>query len=441
MQTVDLPHDAAPPWPPSRSGWIVAALLAFASVVSQFDRTVLNLMVAPIKAAFDLDDTHFGMLQGTAFGIFYVLASVPIGRLADLRQRRAIIAIGLGFFSLLSMASGLARSYLQLFLTRVGVGVGEASLTPAGLSMLSDLFPPQRLGRAVSVFLMSAPFGQGLAFIVGGRVLQWLTTSTVLADSPVANLAPWQLAFIIVGFPGLLLVPLFLMLKEPLRRGTGSTRGLTVREVMTVIVARRKALVPMFASFSMVTLVSYAYFIWIPATFQRTFGWNAADIGLAFGLILIVFGTSGVYAAGWMSDWLTRRGHLDAPLKVAAWGFTGCGLFGGLAPLMPNASAALLLLAPAILLSNTPYPCASTAIQLVVPNRARGQVTAVYIMLTTLVGLGIGPLVVGLLTDHLFKDPHAIRYSLALAVSVPAPIMLTLLLIACRPYRALRAAG
>ena len=427
-------------WPAPAQGWYVAALLALASIVSQFDRTVVNLTIGPLKAAFRLDDTHFGLLQGAAFGIFYVLACVPIGRLADRYQRRLIIAVGLALFSPFSMGSGLARNYLQLFLTRVGVGVGEASLTPAGFSMLSDMFAPERLGRPVGFFLMSAPVGQGLAFIIGGALLQWLTTSQVLASGPLSSFAPWQAAFVIVGFPGLLLVPLFLLVREPERRGPGESAPLPFREVLAVVGSRGAALAPMFAGFAMVALVSYAFFIWTPALFQRTYGWTPAQVGLGFGLILIVFGASGAFFGGWMSDRLARRGHLDAPLKVAAFGFVGCGLFGALAPLMPTGPAALAMLAPAIFLGNTPYAFAGTAIQLIVPNRARAKVSALYITLTTLVGLSVGPVVVGLMTDHLFRNPADIRYSLAIVVGLPAPVMFALLLFACRPFRALRVA-
>jgi MFS family permease len=161
----------------------------------------------------------------------------------------------------------------------------------------------------------------------------------------------------------------------------------------------------MFAGFCMVTLVSYTFFVWTPAVFQRSYGWNAGEIGLAFGLIVLTFGTAGAFFGGWMTDQLARRGHLDAPLKVAAFGFVGCGVFGGLAPLMPSAGAALALLGPAIFLSNTPYACAGTSIQLIVPNRARAQITALYITLITLVGLGVGPTVVGLMTDYVFQNP------------------------------------
>jgi len=434
--TDDLPRA----WPGAARGWTVVILLALASVVSQFDRTVVNLMVGPIKAEFDLDDTHFGMLQGIAFGVFYILACVPIGRLVDRYSRTGVLAVSLGLFSLFAMGSGLARNFTQLFLTRVGVGVGEASVTPAALSMLSDLFPPERLGRPVSGFLMSAPIGQGVAFIGGGSLLQWLTTSSFLASGVFQGLEPWQAAFIIVGAPGLLLVPLFLLLREPQRRGPGHAASLPIREVVRVVRERAPALVPMFASFALVSLVSYAFFIWTPALFQRTYGWNPAQVGLGFGLILIVFGTSGVYFAGWMSDRLARRGRLDAPLTVAAFGFVGCGVFGTLAPLMPNATAALAMLAPAIFLSMMPYPCAGASIQMIVPNRARGQVTALYITVTTLVGLSVGPIIVGMMTDYVFRDPADIRYSMAIVTGVSAPLMFIMLLAARRPYRNIRAA-
>jgi len=429
-------HD---PWPSAVRGWVAAGLLALASIGSQFDRTVISLMTEPLKRTFTLDDTHFGMLQSIPFGIFYVLACVPIGRLADRYSRRMIIVAGVGLFSLFAMASGLARSFTQLFVTRIGVAVGEASLTPAALSMLSDLFPADRLSRPVSGFLMSAPVGQGLALIGGGSLLQWLTTSSALSRAPFSSLAPWQAAFIIIGAPVLLLVPLFLLLSEPLRRGPGVAGSLPLREVGLVLRARAAAIVPMFAGFAMVNLVSYTFLLWTPAFLQRTYGWNTAQSGAAFGLIILVCGTSGVFCAGWLSDRLARRGHLDAQLRVAACGYVGCGVFGALTPLMPTAPTALAMLAPAIFLSMMPYPCAGTAIQLIIPNRARAQVTAIYVTMTTLVGLVVGPVVVGVMTDHVFHDPAQIRYSLAIVIGIAAPVMVVLLLKALRPFRALRA--
>ena len=432
-------NDTAPAWPPASRGWLAVLLLALASIVSQWDRTVINLMVGPIKEAFALDDTSFAALQGVAFGLFYITACIPIGRLADRYERRLIIGIALAFWSLFAMASGLARTYVQLFLTRIGVAVGEASLTPAGFSMLSDLFPPEKLGKPVGAFLMSSPVGQGLAFIGGGALLQWLTTSPVLADGPLASLAPWQAAFLLIGAPGLLLVPAFLLYREPTRRGTGGASSLPAGEVVGIVRARSKALIPMLAGFAMVPVVSYAVGIWTPALFQRTWGWNPAQVGMGFGLIMLTFGTAGAYFGGWLSDRLASRGVLDAPLKAAMAGFVGCGFFGALAPLMPTAPLALMMLAPTVFLANVPYACAGTALQLIVPNRARAQVSAIYITITTLVGLTIGPMIVGFMTDHVFHDPKDIRYSMSIVIGFAAPALFVLLSLARRPYRELRA--
>jgi MFS family permease len=437
-QTGDAAGQDESSWPSASRGWLVVVLLALASIASQFDRTVINLTVEPLKQQFSLNDTQFGMLQGIAFGVFYTLACFPVGRLADRYARKTLIGVCLAIFSLFAMGSGLARSYAQLFLTRIGVGIGEASVTPGGLSMLSDLFPSERLGKPVGAFLMSAPVGQGLAFMGGGYLLQWLTDSSMLSSGMLEGFEPWQAAFIIIGFPGLLLAPMFLLLREPARRGPGGAVPLTLGEMKTVLLERRQALVPMFTAFSMVTLVSYTLFIWTPALFQRSYGWTPGQVGVGFGLVVMIFGTAGAYFGGWMSDHLMARGYKDAPLRVAAYGFVGCGIFGMLAPLMPSAHIALLLLIPAVFLSNTPYACAGSSIQMILPNRARGQVTAIYITILTLVGLVIGPMVVGLMTDYVFKDPNDIRYSLAIVVGLPAPIMFTLLLSAFAPYRALR---
>jgi MFS family permease len=205
--------------------------------------------------------------------------------------------------------------------------------------------------------------------------------------------------------------------------------------VVAIVRSRSKALVPMFAGFAMVLLVAYSFAIWTPALLERTYGWGPAQIGLWYGLVLLVFGTTGVFAAGFLSDMLAARGHTDAPLKVGAAGFFLCGVFGVAAPLMPSAPLALALLAVATFCGNMPFPCAATALQLIVPNRARAQVSALYVTFTTLVGLTLGPLVIGLMNDYVFRDPADIRYSLSVVVGVAAPVMVIMMLLALRPYR------
>lgn len=417
----------------------MVAVLALANILSYLDRIIINLLVQPIQADLGINDTQFGMLQGLAFGLFYTLLALPIGRMVDSRPRRTIIAAGVFTFSLFSLLSGLARSFGQLFAARVGVGAGEASLTPAAYSMISDLFPPERLGRAISVFTMTAFIGIGLAYVAGGATVALVSAADFRGWPLLEGLAGWQRVFVLVSIPGLLLVPVILLMHEPARTGRTRAGAVPVREVLSHVGGQRGALFPMFAGFAAITLSGYASAVWTPAFFIRAHGWTPAEIGLGYGLITLVFAPMGAITAGRLCDWLSARGVLDAPLRVAAFGYVGTGLFGGLAPLMPSGELALALFAPAVFLSTMPFPMAGTAIQLVTPNELRGQVSALYMLVINVVGLGAGPIVVGAMSDFLFPGPDGVRYGLALVNAVAAPVAMLCLLLAFAPYRQARA--
>jgi MFS family permease len=430
-------------WPAARLGWFAVLLLSLAALMSYVDRVVINLLIVPIQADFHLSDTQFAALQGVAFGLFYTVAAFPIGRLADGHNRRRIAMAGLVAFSFFSMASGWARSYWQLFFARTGVGVGEASLSPTAYSMLSDYFPPHRLGRAMGAFTTSAYFGMGLAYLAGGAVIGWLSRPGMLEGSLFAGHKPWQVTFMLVGLPGLLLlIPIYLFLREPRRRGLAgaAAKALPLREVGRQLWERRRVLGLMFAGFALVVLPGYAMAVWTPALFFRVFQWSPAQIGFWYGLLYMIFGVGGVFFAGWLCDRLTARGMLDAPIKVAAFGFVGFGLLGGLAPLMPSAPLALAMFAPAMFLSTMPYPLAAAAIQMATSNRMRAQTTAIYIMIINLVGLGLGPVIVALFTENLFSRPEDVRYSMAIVNAFCGPAAMILLLMSAAPFRALRSA-
>jgi MFS family permease len=425
------------PWPSPRLAWTALAILAFANILSYLDRIVINLLVEPIQQDLAISDTQFGLLQGVAFGLFYTAMALPIGRMVDTGPRKRIIAAGVMVFSLFTLLSGFARSFTQLFVARVGVGAGEASVVPTAYSIISDMFPPEKLGRAMSVFTMTAFVGIGLAYIAGGAVI----AAMAVWDAPgfIAPLAPWRRTFLLVALPGLVIVPMLLvLLREPARRGASAGRRVPVREVAAYLATQRRALALLFAGFSMITLSGYASTVWTPALFIRTYGWSAADIGVAYGLLYLVLGPAGALLAGSLCDRMTARGVLDAPLRVAAWGYIGTGVFGGIAPLMPSGELALAMFAPAMLMSTMPFPMAGTAIQLVTPNSLRGQVSALYMLVINLVGLGLGPLIIGLFNDLVFTGPSGVRYSLASVHAVCAPLAFVLLFAGFGPYRRLR---
>ena len=430
------------PWPDRRLAWIALALLVGALVASQLDRMLINLVVGPVKQEFGLTDTQFAMLQGIAFGLFYASMPIPIGMLADRFQRRAVIGIGIGLFSLFSLATGFTRNYAQLFVARMGVGVGEASVAPAGFSIIADYFPPHRLGRAISLFTMGSTIGTAGAYIGGGAVIGWLTELAAHDTRLFLGAKPWQLAFVFVSIPGLLLAPCFFLLREPVRRGLlGQGKPASFSRLWPEFRRCGRFLALFLAGMSMVTTVSYAISVWTPAVFMRVYGWNAPQVGLWLGLLTLTCGAPGSYFAGWLVDRLRARGVTDAALKVGAFAFAGCGVTGTLAPLMPTPQLALLLLAPAMFLLFMPFACAPTALQPIVPNELRSQVSALYLSLISLVGITVGPIVTGLLTDYVFHSPAQARYSLAIVVGCAAPIMVVLILLSCAPYRRLAASA
>lgn len=428
-------------WPAPHLAWTALGLLMAALIVSCIDRAIINLLVEPIKGEYGLSDTEFGALQGIAFGTFYVAMAIPIGILADRYQRRIVIGLGVGIFSLFSLMTGLARNYLQLFIARMGVGFGEASISPAGFSMISDYFPPHKLGRAISLFAMSNFIGTSLAYVVGGLLIGWFDARAASPSGPVLGLAPWQATIVCVAVPGLLLTPFLLLLREPRRRGlAGNGVKLSFRELMRELGKRRRFLIVAIAGMAMASLMINAVSMWTPALFLRVYGWNATEVGFWLGVMIFVGAVAGSYLAGWATDWLTQRNSLDGPIRVAALSFLGAGIFAVAAPLMPTGELALMLMAPVLFLQPMCFACTPIALQMVIPNQLRAQVSAGYLTVLNLVGLGLGPVMIGLMTDRLFSQPSDVRYSMALITVVTVPLMVVLMMLALKPFRELRAA-
>ncbi len=205
-------------WPPAPAAWYTVGLLFVAYTFSFVDRFILTLLIEPIKQDFNLSDTGVSLLVGFAFVIFYTFLGIPIGRLADRVNRRNLIVAGITLWSCMTALCGMARGFGSLFVARVGVGVGEAALSPAAYSMIADLFPPKKLGRALSVYTAGAFVGVGLALIVGGLVVQSVISSPDITLPIIGEVRSWQVPFFIVGLPGLLVAALMYTVKEPVRR-------------------------------------------------------------------------------------------------------------------------------------------------------------------------------------------------------------------------------
>lgn len=427
--------------PPRDGGyaWYVVAMLTVAYAVAFIDRQVLNLLVDPIKSDLRLTDTQVSLLQGLAFMGAYVAMGPPFGRWADSGNRRNLLVLGIVMWSGFTVLCGLANGFWTLFGARAGVGGAEACLIPAAWSIISDYFSRERLARALSVFLMGPYLGGGLALIFGGMVIGAIGDTG--SDLPLlADRSPWQLVFIVVGAPGLLLALLLLTVREPPRLSASGaavdSRRFALREVAAFLWEGRAFFLRFYIGMAMIIIVLYALPAWMPAFLMRAHGAPAAEVGIEYGVLVLVGGSCGVLLGPLVGRWLTRRGHGDAPVRTAAGAAVGLIPACALLPLAPDYRSALALAGVATLLYSLPQAMAASALQLATPNRMRGVVSSLYVFLVSVTGLGVAPTLIAVCTDYLFRDPAMVGWSIALVCGLAAVIAVGLIASALPHYRA-----
>ena len=435
---VPAPAALDPPGGSLRYAWYVVGVLTLAYVFSFIDRQILSLLVTPLRHDLRISDTQISLLQGLSFALFYTFFGIPIGRLADIHSRRTIIALGLLAWSLLTAGCGLAHTFWQMLFLRMGVGVGEAALSPSAYSLITDYFPRRRLATAISVYSMGIYLGSGLSYLVGGLVVGWASTQAAWTLPLLGPVRSWQLIFLALGLPGIAMVPLLYTVREPDARRTGAQkrRIVPLRQVLAYIGKNRGTFLLHNTGFGLLALSGYAGAAWIPEFFHRTFGWSIRSAGIAFGANVGIFGSLGIVGAGWMADRLRSRGRANANLFVGAVAATllipvGCAVFLTRSPMW-----ALALLAPLVLLQSAPFGVAPAAIQEMMPADMRGQASAIYLFVINLIGLGLGPTAVAACTQYLFRRDDALHYSLALVTAAACALGGMLLYGALKPFLA-----
>ena len=417
--------------------WYVVAVLMLAYTLSFIDRQILSLMVGPIRSDLGISDTGFSLLSGFAFALFYTFMGIPLGRYADNHNRRNLIIVGIVFWSMMTAACGLARQFWQLFLTRMCVGVGEAALSPASYSLITDYFPRRLLGRAISLYGAGIYLGAGLAFIVGGVVIELVANAPPVTLPLLGSLRAWQLVFFIVGLPGILVALVILTIKEPARTGIAvSEDKILFREVLHYLLKRRNTFLPYIFGISFVSLLAYGVLAWLPEFVHRSYGWKVADAGITAGCIILVFGTTGIFSGGVIADALMRKGYKDAHLRAVLIGSVCLAPFALLFPLMPSATGAFTLFAGYIFFVGYHYGIIPSGLQIIVPNRMRGQVSAIYLFINNIIGLGFGPTMVGLFTDYVFHNDASLNLSLVSTACISIPPAIVLFAYGLKYYRA-----
>jgi MFS family permease len=437
MQTQNSMPAGEQPWPRPAIAWYAVAILVIAFIFSFIDRIIIAMLVEPLKQDLGLTDTQIGWLQGLAFAVFYAAVGLPIGRWADRYSRRTIIGWGIFLWSLMTAVCGLARNFLELFLARVGVGVGQAALSPAAYSMIADYFPREKLGRAIGVYQAGAFFGAGLSFLVGGLVIQLVGKAGALSLPLVGSVQPWQAVFFVVGLPGILVALLMLTVREPARRGklAGHAAGIPLGTVLRYAVERWRVFVLHFIGFALLAVPITTIVTWAFAFFIRVLAFTPPQAALRLGGILVLLSPLGVYAGGWLADWLQRRGHRDATLRVALIAAAGLWPLSAVATTVTDPGLVVLLFCPFVFFASLSMAMAPAALQVVAPNQMRAQISATWMLVLNLVTAGVGPTAVGAITDYYFGDPLAVGQSMALVNCISVPIAALALWAALAPFR------
>ncbi|MFT3791214.1 MAG: MFS transporter [Rudaea sp.] len=419
--------------------WYVVGVLLLAYCLSALDQRVLSLMVGPIKHDLGLSDFQIGLLQGFAFALLYSFVGIPLGRLVDgSRRRPPIVVCGIALWSLATAACGFARGFGALFAARVAVGVGEATLGPAAYSLISDYFERNRRALAISFFAIGYPVGGAIALILGAHLLEVFGRGDVPATGLLAGLHPWQMVFVALGIPGILVALLVATIREPARRNLApgyGDRTIPLPEALRFIVAHWRVYGMLLGSGSLIALLAIGVSLWYPAFLMRTYRMTTGEVGLYYGTVMLVCGTIGTLCGGWLGGWLARRGRRDANMRVVLFSTILKGLPLIVSPLMPNATLALAFMALGTLIGQASQGVLLAAVQDVTPNRLRGQVSALTLFAISLFGFGLGASFIAAITDFVFHDEGALRYSIAITGAIMLPLIVLLIVLGMPAYR------
>jgi MFS family permease len=435
-----LPHQRlAAPYPSlGYAAWVIGVLF-LVTLFSQLDRQLPALLVRPIRAEFQISDTAFSLLQGYAFSICYTLMGLPLGRLVDRAVRRNLIVWGLLFWTVMTAVSGVAGSYAVLVLARMGVGVGEAVLAPAAYSIIADYVAPERRGRALAFYYTSLAVGSGASMLLGGWLLGAIPKAG-MALPLLGTLPAWRICFLAAAAPGIVLGLLLLTVREPLRREQGvEARHSTVAEFTSFLKQHRATFARLLTYPALLAMIGYGMLSWAPALFDRRFHMPVSRAGIILGAIIAAAGLGGTLLGGYLSDRWLRKRVPAARFKVALVGTLVCAPLAALWPLANEATTAFALLGCSVLGLSIAQAAAPACIQEVCPNNLRGQAISVYLLIAGLLGIGLGPTLVALVTDRIFHDDAMLHWAISATVLPTALAALWLCWTGLRPFEATRA--
>ena len=424
------------PWPNRGYAWYVVVVLMIAFSFAIVDRVAMGLLVQPIEHDLGIGDAQIGLLSGLAFGIFYATLVFPIGVLADRTSRRWIVTLGILVWSLATMACGLSVGFFSLFLARIGIGAGEATINPAGTPLIADYFPPEVRPRAFAVFVLGSSIGSGLSYAIGGSIVDVAQRLHDTGPLWLQTIAAWKIVFFLIGVPGLLIAPLFYFtVREPARRESLAVAGKSAPgQLSRALKENWVAYTTLSLAASLNLLSIYVLLAWIPTLYIRYHHWSPSEIGRALGTYGTPAGLFSCVTGGLVISWFERRGRNDSvmlTLAIATFFFS----IGGIgAAVSSSANLGIAFYALMGLFATWASVCAFTGLNQITSNELRSKVIALYTLCYGILGLGAGPYSVGLLSDNVFHGPRGIGWSIAAVLLAVGVAGLCLLLIGRKPF-------
>ena len=423
------------PYPSAAAGWFLVVMLTVGYIFSFVDRYILGLLIEPIKAEFDLSDRSIGWLL-SAFTLVYGFVGIFMGWLVDRGKRLWIVSIGVALWSVATVATGMAKNFVQLFTARMGVGIGEATLSPATFSMIGDSFPTEKRGKPIAFYSAALPIGAGLASLLSGAVIAWTASSGSQSLPYFGELSPWRYTMIIVGLPGLLLALIFLLMKEPARRPAAASSnvisGSGFTDALRYLWDNKALYIGFVLVICAMTAIAYSHGFLAP-TFERTWGWSPQKYAYVNGIALLLIGPLNMMIVGSISDWWTKKGVKDASLRILYIGFF-IMIPSGVIPLfMPTAELAFLVLCINTIGIGMVSAIGITSLLIITPAQIRGQVVALYYLAISWFG-SLGPIVAGELSSGVFGEDN-LRYAVAAIPVIFAIAPLLMMPLTKRLYR------
>ena len=440
-------HGTDMPWPSEKAGFFALFAIVFATFVTFMDQTVFGLLAEHMKESFGISDFVLGLLLGPVTVVAYVIVGIPLSRLIDMYPRKYVLSIGIAALGTIMALGGIAQNLWQLISTRLFVGASSSANGPGSYSMLADYFRPLRIPLVFALLQLGFIGGSTLGNMIGGRLIAWTDTLGKTVTFLGIEIYSWQIALIAVGAPGIVAGLLFLMVKEPPRRSPpeamqivdpGASVGRKFAAFMgwdaaKAIWARKTVFLPLFVALAMSAIESQGLPQFRVPFISRTYGWEVNEIGDVLGLMLLVAMLAGIAVGGVFVSWMSKR-YKDANIRATAIIFT-CTMIATIAmPLMPTGELALACMALASFFGLAGAPAQNAAIQRIVPNEMRGQVTALYLFMFTFFG-AMGPAVIGAVSTFIVGDEQKIWEAILITACIFLPLATFFMWRGIRPYR------